>query len=81
MLKSIHSRMHAILRKHLREVRKTRRLTQTDLSRQLRKPQSFVAKYETGERRLDLIELLQILRALDAEIEPLLLKLKRTKMG
>jgi len=56
-------------------------LTQTDLSRQLRKPQSFVAKYETGERRLDLIELLQILRALDAEIEPLLLKLKRTKMG
>ena len=73
--------MHAILRKHLREVRRTRRLTQTELSRQLRKPQSFVAKYETGERRLDLIELLQILRALDAEIEPLLLKLKRTKMG
>lgn len=40
-------------------------VTQQQLADRLKKPQSFVAKYEGGERRLDLIELLAIARALD----------------
>jgi hypothetical protein len=32
-----------------------------------RKPQSFIAKYEGGERRIDLIEFIAIARALDAD--------------
>ena len=44
--------------------RKTARLTQADVAARLRKPQSFVSKYEQGERRLDVIEFLHIARAI-----------------
>lgn len=37
------------------------------LAEVLRKPQSFVAKYEGGERLLDVIELIRILKALDVD--------------
>ncbi len=39
-------------------------MTQSELARRLEKPQSYVSKYETGIRRLDLVELEQIARAL-----------------
>ena len=44
-------------------------LTQQQLADKLGKPQSFVAKYEGGERRLDVIELSNICDALDVKIE------------
>jgi transcriptional regulator with XRE-family HTH domain len=40
-------------------------LTQQQLADRLDKPQSFVAKYEGGERRVDLIEFIEIARALE----------------
>lgn len=49
-------------------------LTQTDVAARLGRPQSFVAKYEGGERRVDVIEFLAIARALG--VDPLRL-LKR----
>lgn len=39
-------------------------ITQMELSRALGKPQSFVSKYESGERRLDVIEFITICEAL-----------------
>jgi transcriptional regulator with XRE-family HTH domain len=39
-------------------------LTQMELSRKLERPQSFVSKYERGERRLDVIEFLEVARVL-----------------
>lgn len=39
-------------------------VTQQQLADRLDKPQSFVAKYEGGERRIDLIEFLSIAHAL-----------------
>lgn len=39
-------------------------VTQLELSRALGKPQSFVSKYESGERRLDVIEFITICEAL-----------------
>jgi len=48
----------------LRAVRSESGLTQAAVAQRLEVPQSFVSKYESGERRLDLVELRQICRAL-----------------
>ena len=37
------------------------------MAKKLRKPQSFIAKYEGGERRLDVIEFIAIAEALGAD--------------
>ena len=39
-------------------------LTQAELSARLKRPQSFVSKYERGERRLDVIEFCEVAAAL-----------------
>lgn len=48
----------------LRNVRRRRRLSQRSLGELLGKPQSFVSKVETCERRLDLIEAIEWCRVL-----------------
>ncbi len=66
------------LRRLLRRARLAAGLKQADVARQLGLPQSFVSKYESGQRKLDLIELRAVcvvlgtglpalLAALDAE--------------
>lgn len=49
------------------EARKKVGLTQLELSSRLRRPQSFVSKYERGERRLDVIEFGEVARALGVD--------------
>jgi transcriptional regulator with XRE-family HTH domain len=44
--------------------RKAANLTQKDLAIRLNRPQSFVSKYERGERRLDVIEFVEVARSL-----------------
>ncbi len=44
----------------LRRIRLDAGLRQLDLANRLKRPQSFVSKYESGERRLDLLELRQV---------------------
>lgn len=44
--------------------RKQARLTQAELAKRLRRPQSFVSKYERGERRLDVVEFGEVVRAM-----------------
>ena len=39
-------------------------LTQQELAESLDRPQSFVSKYEHGQRRLDVVEFLYVARAL-----------------
>ena len=53
----------------LRWVRKDLQLTQIELARRLRRPQSYVSKYEIGERRLDVLELRLVCRALDISLQ------------
>jgi transcriptional regulator with XRE-family HTH domain len=52
------------LRALLRELRRHHQLTQAEVAERLAKPQSFVAKYERGERRLSAIEFIHVARAL-----------------
>lgn len=55
---------HQRLRELLIEARKAAELTQAEVSKRLRRPQSFVSKYERGERRLDVVEFAQVARAI-----------------
>jgi transcriptional regulator with XRE-family HTH domain len=48
------------LRLLLTEKRKHAGLTQAFVADRLGKPQSFVSKYETGERRVDVVEFLRL---------------------
>ena len=64
MKKSLHSKEQVELQELLKTLRDDAGLTQAKLAAELGKPQSFVAKYEVGERRLDVIELIQVLQAL-----------------
>jgi len=54
-LKSLRSPQHRELLRRLVAARRSADLTQQDLAKQLRRHQSFVAKYEGGERRLEVI--------------------------
>ena len=49
---------------NLAELRRHRQLTQVELAERLNEPQSFVSKYESGERRLDVLELREVCAAL-----------------
>ncbi len=58
------------LRELLKELRKDEaNLTQVELSNALGKPQSYVSKYETGERKLDYVEINDICKALGISIQ------------
>lgn len=54
------------LRALLRRLRREAGLTQAEVAAELNKPQSFVAKYEKGERKLSAVELVYVARALRA---------------
>ena len=53
----------------LKKLREEKGLTQTALADRLKVPQSFVSKYETGERRLDFIETIHVCAALGFTME------------
>lgn len=51
----------------MRAAREARGITQQELAKRLRKPQSYVSKAEMGERRLDVVEFLHFMRAIEGE--------------
>lgn len=64
MDKSIYTPDHQRLCLKLRRLRSERGLTQGELASALGVNQTFVSKYERGERRLDLLELREVCRSL-----------------
>lgn len=56
----------------LRAVREQQEISQAELARRLGKPQSYVSKVETCERRIDLIEALELCAALDTPLETII---------
>jgi transcriptional regulator with XRE-family HTH domain len=52
-------------------------LTQVQVAERLGRPQSFVSKYESGERQLDVVEFVEVCEALDAAPAEMLLELAR----
>lgn len=75
MTQSVFSVRFRRLRKLLVQARKKAGLTQIELAQKLSKPQSFVSKYELGERRLDVVEFLEVTEALGVKAEKVLKQL------
>ncbi len=76
MTKSIFTEPYKLLISTLIQERKNAKITQQNLAKRLNKPQSFVAKYESRERRLDVVELIQITELLKIDIVPLIRKIQ-----
>lgn len=57
---SIYSDEYQLVINTLRDARIAQGMTQERLARMLERPQSFVAKVESGERRLDVVEFVRI---------------------
>lgn len=60
MSRSVFSEPYEVLLQALIEGRRAAGLRQVDLAERLGKPQSFISKFENGERRLDVVEFLVI---------------------
>jgi len=67
-LRGANRRSQEILISLLREIREEKGLPQTELAKALGRRQSFVAKYENGARRLDLLELKEVCDAVGIEL-------------
>ncbi len=79
MPRSRSSPRHARLAQLLLEAREAAGLTQAELAVRLRRPQSFVSKVESGERRLDVIELLEVADGVGCRIDAIVAALLAVK--
>jgi transcriptional regulator with XRE-family HTH domain len=75
MARSSRSPRQARLQELLVAQRAAAGLTQEELALRLRRPQSFVSKYETGERRLDVVELFEVADAIGFDVQVLISEL------
>lgn len=69
MSKSVFTERYNRFRQLLIKARQEAMITQSELSNKLSRPQSYVSKYERGERRLDVIEFLEVAEALQIKPE------------
>jgi len=77
MAKSLHTPEYEHFRALLVSAREKAGLTQAEVSAKLDRPQSFVAKYEGGERRLDVVEFVQVCAALGSDPHVVLRAMQR----
>lgn len=61
----------------LRELRKESELTQLELATRLERAQSYVSKFESGELRLDVLELREVLEAIGGTLDAFVARLER----
>jgi transcriptional regulator with XRE-family HTH domain len=76
MPKSVHSKRHHIIATALADQRRGKGLTQAQVAKALGRHQPFIANIESGERRVDLVELLDIASIIDLDVEGLIHSLR-----
>lgn len=77
MEKTIYSREYAVVLRLLKEARERAGLTQVQLAEKLHQSQSFVSKYERGDRRIDVIQLRTICHILGISLHEFVERLDR----
>ena len=78
MDKKLYSGQQLKLLRLLRDLRHEVGLRQQDVADLIGEPQSFVSKYETGERRLDILELREICNALGCSLTDFSARLEKS---
>ena len=76
MPKSVHSERQQTIATALANQRREKGLTQAKVAEALGRHQPFIANIESGERRVDLVELLDIAEVIDLDVEALVRKLR-----
>ncbi|MGA2937428.1 MAG: helix-turn-helix transcriptional regulator [Syntrophobacteraceae bacterium] len=76
MEKSIYTSQQKRLQELLHQLRQEAGLRQIDLAKRLGVPQSFVSKYESGERRLDILELRAVCASLGISLQKFVRRLE-----
>lgn len=81
MGRTLRSPGHVALMTALKQARVDAGLTQTELADRLNRPQSFVAKYENGERKVEVVEFVQIVSAIGCDAHAVLDGVARAELG
>lgn len=76
-MKTNRKKKYSVLTELIYRLRTNAGITQKDLANLLNEPQSFVSKVETGERRIDVIELAEICKALNSNIVEFIIMLEK----
>lgn len=77
--KTLGSRRHTALVTLLTERREALRMTQTELADKLGEYQSFVARLESGQRRVDVVEFLELAEALGLDAGKVLAAVRKVR--
>jgi DNA-binding transcriptional regulator YiaG len=76
-VKTIATKRHKCLAKWLRAERETKGLNQADVAKCLRRSQSWVSKWETGQRPIHVVEFLTLARVVGFDAVKMLRKLAK----
>lgn len=68
MTKSIYTKEYKIIIQKLKKARQSASLKQKEVAKKLGKPQSYISKIESGERRIDIVELKQLAKIYKKDI-------------
>jgi transcriptional regulator with XRE-family HTH domain len=64
MASTLRSPQHEALRRFIIQQRRAARLTQTEVAAKLGRPQPYIANIERGQRRVDVVELIELAAAI-----------------
>lgn len=78
MPSSLHSPRHKVISAVLKEQRLAKGMTQAQLAKALNRHQPFIVSIEKNQRRVDLVELIEIAAILDIDIAALVKRVAET---
>lgn len=67
-MKTIHDPIFIQIIARFRQIRKDRGLSQADVAKLLQKPQSYVSKIESCQKKIDLVETLRLCEVLETRL-------------
>ena len=67
MKRSIHTKEYAVFVERLRKARQEAGLTQVEVAKKLKRPQSYVSNVESGQQRVDVVELQKFAKLYDKD--------------